>query len=221
MTANWWTLVPLRGIAGGKSRLAPVLDAAARAVLNRFLLVHTLGVIGQWRGDLARCLLVSPCEEALEIAHGAGALVLREQAGGLNAALAFGAAQAARRGADKLLIVACDLPELNADALAALAEPAAASKHAGLAPDRAGTGTNALVVDADAADIFAFGVDSCRRHLAAFRRISHQSALCRRMELAFDLDTPQDHAEWLARRGARIPRAVAQSGYHQIAEAGK
>jgi 2-phospho-L-lactate guanylyltransferase len=221
MTANWWTLVPLRGIASGKSRLAPVLDEDGRAALNRRLLAHTLDVIERWSGSLERCLVVSPCDEALALAQQAGAVALRESGGGLNAALALGAAQAAIRGAGKLLIVACDLPDLNADALAALADLAEGRRCAALAPDRAGSGTNALAIDADAADVFEFGADSCKRHLAALARSGYRVELCRRAEFEFDLDTPQDYAQWPARRDARMPREFAQSGRQQIAGAGK
>jgi 2-phospho-L-lactate guanylyltransferase len=221
MTANWWTLVPIRGIASGKSRLQSVLDSGQRAALNRQLLAHTLTAIERWRGDLAQCLVVSPCEEALALARAAGARALREPGGGLNAALAFGAAQAASLGAGKLLIVACDLPDLSVDALAALAQLAEGKRRAALAPDRSGAGTNALAIDADATDGFEFGVDSCKRHVAALERNGYRNVLCERLELAFDLDTPQDYAQWLARGDARIRRGDKQSGHQQFAEAGK
>jgi 2-phospho-L-lactate guanylyltransferase len=223
MTANWWVVVPMRGINSGKSRLTPVLDAQGRVTLNRWLLAHTLDVIEHWRGDLERCLVVSPCDEVLKLARAAGAIALREAGGGLNAALAFAAAQAAARGAEKLLIVACDLPDLNAAALAAITNLAKEKRCAALAPDRAGTGTNALAFDADVAHIFEFGADSCRRHLAAFACSGHRGVLCERAEFAFDLDTPQDHAEWTVRRDARIRRRTVQSGQKQIqiSEAGK
>ena len=67
MSVDWWTLLPVHGMATGKSRLAPVLDAQARVALNRQLLMHTLEVIEEWRGDLPQCVVVSPCDDALEI----------------------------------------------------------------------------------------------------------------------------------------------------------
>lgn len=222
MTPNWWTVLPVRGFATGKSRLAALLDAPSRAALNRYLLAHTLEVIEQWRGDLRQCLVVSPCEQALAYARDAGAQVLREPAGGdLNRALELGAAHAVLQRAKKLLIVACDLPDLSAAALAALTELAANPESAALAPDRAGSGTNALAVEAQARDIFHFGANSCERHSIAFARAGYRRALCRRAELAFDLDTPQHYAEWSARCRARIPRGFAQSGQLEIAEAEK
>jgi 2-phospho-L-lactate guanylyltransferase len=221
MNANWWTLLPLRGIASGKSRLAPLLDAGARVALNRQLLTRTLEAIEQWRGNLAQCLVISPCDTALELARNAGAQPLRDTGGGLNAALAEGAAEALRRGANKLLIVACDLPELSADALAALAQLAPDQGQVALAPDRAGSGTNVLAVDGVTADLFQFGADSCARHLAAFERRGFRCTLLRREELAFDLDLPQNYAEWVRRRDARIRRDDNNKHHKNVAEAGR
>jgi len=220
--SDWWTLLPLRGIATGKSRLAAVLDAKARAALNRHLLMHTLEVIEAWQGDLARCVVVSPCEEALACARAAGAQAWREPAGGdLNAALTFGAAAVVARGGAKLLVVACDLPRLSAAALSAFAEPAAATGCAAIAPDRAGSGTNAMALDADAQDIFHFGMNSCARHRAALARTGYRSICFARDELAFDLDMPQDYAEWMTQRDARIPRGISPPGESHMEEAGQ
>ncbi len=222
MTPSCSVLLPVHGIAAGKSRLASILDAQARADLNRYLLTHTLDVIEQWCGDLAGCLVVSPCDAALALARDAGAQVLREPAGGdLNAALAFGATYLVSRGATRLLVVACDLPDLSVAALTALNALGVETGNAVLAPDRAGSGTNALLIDARACDIFSFGAGSCKRHLDALARNGYRNVLCERAELAFDLDTPQDHAEWRARRDARIRRGVRQSGCQRIAEAEK
>ena len=221
MMPDWWTLQPVRGIATGKSRLAAVLDAAARAALNRHLLTHTLEVIEEWRGDLRQCVVVSPCEEALACARVAGAQVLREPAGGdLNTALAFGAAEVAVRGGERLLVLACDLPLLSAAALDALTERVTAGLAA-IAPDRTGSGSNALALNADARDVFHFGVDSCARHLAAFARADLRGIRVERGDLAFDLDTPQDYAEWMAKQDARIPRGLSLSREHQTIKAGK
>ena len=148
----------------------------ARVALNRHLLMHTLEVIEAWRGDLAQCIVVSPCEDALACAHAAGAQALREPAGaaGLNAA-----------------------------------------------PDRAGSGTNALVLSAEVRDIFRFGADSCAQHRAALAGAGSRCVVYERAEFAFDLDTPQDYAEWTAQRDARIPRGISPPAQHQLEEAGK
>src|SRR5262245_34395638 len=163
-----WTIVPVRGIAEGKSRLAGVLDAQARARLNRQLLERTLHTVASWSGEQSRCAVVSACRETLEIAERLGALIVDEGAetGGLNAAAARGAAYAAGRGAHRILVLPCDLPYLSTGALAAMLEAASSERHMVIAPDRHGTGTNALLLYAGQALDFRFGEGSCASHLA-------------------------------------------------------
>src|SRR5262245_24724412 len=145
-----WIVVPVRGIADGKSRLATVLDAAARASLNRRLLATTLEVIGRWRGDLSRCVVVSPCDQALEAASRLGAAIV-SQAGhssGLDAAATLGASYSGGRDADSVLVLPCDLPRLTPHALSVLTEARVSERHFVIAPDRSRSGTNALLLPA-------------------------------------------------------------------------
>lgn len=193
-----WTIVPVRGIAEGKSRLAGVLDPEARAELNRQLLEHTLRTVAGWRGALDRCAIVSACRESLAIAGRLGAVTVDEgsETGGLNAAAARGAAYAAGRGAQSILVLPCDLPYLSAAALAAMVDALASERHLVIAPDRHGTGTNALLASAREPVDFRFGTGSCAAHVALAGERGWQAALCRRPELEFDLDTPEDLARW-------------------------
>ena len=204
LNADIWTLVPVRGIASGKSRLATVLAAPARAALNRWLLRHTLAVIRQWRGDLQRCVVISPCGEVLVSARRAGAHAVMEPhcAEDLNGALAQGAAYAAAAGAARLMVLPCDLPEVTARSLAEFAAAANQPRQLALAMDTVGTGTNALLVDAGGELEFHFGEDSCARHREWAAARGWTSMVCRRTELAFDLDTPRDLARWSGSDGA-------------------
>jgi 2-phospho-L-lactate guanylyltransferase len=212
MTPEIWTIVPMRGMESGKSRLAAVIDSASRACLNRWLLARTLKVIERWRGDLRHCVVVSPCNQALELAQRAGALVLCEAAGAndLNRALAIGASHAAANGAGKVLVLPCDLPDLTVESLDALAIESGRAQHMVLAPDLAGTGTNALLVDACPDVEFRFGERSFARHCewAAARGLT--ISVCARAELGFDLDTPQDLAAWLSRGREGTPELDAK-----------
>jgi 2-phospho-L-lactate guanylyltransferase len=193
--------VPVRGIADGKSRLAAVLEPAARARHNRKPLATTVAALGRWRGDLGRCVVVSPCQEALEMAARLGAATVLETPGsdGLNAAAALGAAYAGSKGARSVLVLPCDLPYLSADALAALVDTAEAAPHMVIAPDRLGTGTNALLVSVQRPFEFRFGERSFERHLLLAAERGWRTSLCQRPELEFDLDTPEDLAAWHGR----------------------
>lgn len=198
-----WTVVPMRGIESGKSRLAPLLGPAGRAQLNRWLLARTLAVVARWSGDPARTIVVSPCERALAEASCAGATPLREAGGGLNGAVALAARAAAAAGAGHVLVLPCDLPALSTRALGALVRPARQPRHVVLAPDRAGTGTNALLAAARPEFGFCFGESSFLLHRAWAAERGWTVSLCARRELAFDLDTPADVESWIRREPDR------------------
>ena len=199
-------IVPHRGVNEGKSRLSAVLAPAARAKLNRWLLARTLRVVSAWLGDAQRCVVVSPCEVTLALARKAGAIALREQASthGLNAALSQAAAHAEALGAQRLLILPCDLPRLDVEALEAMEMLPVFGKEVVIAADRHFKGTNALMVDASVRK-FAFGKDSHARHIAQGEARGVRSFPCLNAALAFDLDTPEDLVEW--RNSGDAPQA--------------
>ncbi len=190
-----WLIVPVRSLGDGKRRLAGVLDSASRRRLNEGLLAHLLDVAQAWSG-LARCVVVSPCNEALAAARLRGAIGLRQTGhaaqrlhrdpnDGLNEGLAQAARWVRRQDAHAaLLVVACDLPQLLPADLQALCGDGLRCR---VATDVAGTGSNALYLPPGQAAHFAFGTDS---------RFRHQQLMAAETAhipgLACDLDTPQD-----------------------------
>lgn len=202
----------MRGIERGKSRLAAVLDVASRARLNRWLLTRTLAVVERWRGDLNHCVVVSPCDQALELAQRMGAAFVREMkdANDLNRASALGASYAAAHGARKVLVLSCDLPDLTPESLRALTGTAGNPEHMALAPDLAGMGTNALLVDAYPDFEFSFGECSYARYREWAAAHGWTVSVCARPELGFDLDTPDDLAAWSSRRRGGAPGPDAE-----------
>jgi 2-phospho-L-lactate guanylyltransferase len=156
-----------------------------------------------------RCIFVTACAEALAIARAAGTCAIDEPGGALghNHAAAVGVAHAASASAREIMMLPCDLPLLSAPALDAFA----ALRHARtlvLAPDRHGTGTNALIVDAAAGIEFKFGDGSLRLYDAWARDRGHSVAICTRHELGFDLDTPEDLKAWRLHPEAEKPQLV-------------
>ena len=195
-----YVIVPHRGVNAGKSRLSAVLNEVARGKLNRWLLARTVGVVAQWLGGAQgaqRCVVVSPCEVTLALARKAGAVALAERAStaGLNDALSQAAAHAASLGAQRLLILPCDLPRLTVAALEAMEAVPVLGKDVVIAPDRHYAGTNALLVDADVRE-FAFGAGSYEKHLAQANARGVRTVACVHEALAFDLDTADDFAAW-------------------------
>ena len=194
-----WVVVPVRPLAKGKSRLAPVLDADARRRLNERFLLSTLRIAKAVVGA-ARVLVVSRCADALALSRAAGVVTLRELgAGGLNAALRQGAVHLARRGATALLVLPVDLPLARPTDLEALIRLSGRRPGVVIAGDRANTGTNALVVRPPRAIRFRFGPQSRAAHLAEARRQGLRAALVSRPALTFDVDTPADYARFESR----------------------
>ena len=227
MERSTWIVIPVRSLTDGKRRLAPVLKPDARADLVRRLFVHTLRAAVE---SGPHVLVVSPDPDALALARDHGAAALEEPRPiGLNHALELAAREAAKREAEALLIVSADLPDLEAEDLRAMlptpgSEPtppaairgrnlagAGAVERAGtgiprkcavvrIAPDEAGTGTNALYVRPPSLLAFEYGETSCRRHHEKARRAGARVETVVRPGLRFDLDTPNDLERYERRR---------------------
>jgi 2-phospho-L-lactate guanylyltransferase len=191
-------LVPVRGLEAAKSRLGEALDAEERQALVEQLLARTIAAAAGVPG-VAAVAVVSPDPAALALATGLGAVAVRQAGEGLNEGLAVGRDRAVADGAGALLVVPADLPGVSAAALAAVvavAHATAAEGPAGrpvvvLVTDRAGVGTNALLLAPPGAIPFRFGPGSRAAHAAAAR-----AAGAAYVEvvgpLDLDLDTPDD-----------------------------
>ena len=198
-----FALIPVKELAQAKARLAPVLDDAARRRLALALFRDVLGAALACPA-LDAVAVVTRDEEVLTLAREAGAEGLPEP-GGLNEALTSAAKTLALRNADRLVVLAADLPLATSDDITAVAQ---ARADVALAPSRDG-GTNALALPLPVGAIaFRFGADSARRHLAGAEEAGLQSLRLDLPNLAFDLDTPEDLAE--LRRAASEGRPVGQ-----------
>lgn len=182
-------LIPVKPFAQGKSRLAGVMDEAAREALARRLFAHVLGQAKQ----VADVLVVSRDEDALALAQarGAGAMALRETWAGHNPALAQALLKLDRMARAPVLIVSSDLPLLDAqDLRVMLAPPMGVSVM--IATDTAGQGTNALYLAHPAILALRFGPGSRAAHEREARRAGLGCRVIRREGLARDLDVPED-----------------------------
>jgi 2-phospho-L-lactate guanylyltransferase len=189
-----WMLVPVKSLREGKTRLAQVLAPAQRRALMDQLLVHILAQAAQYPG-LDRTVIVSGCGDTRSRAIELGAHAIAETRYGLNAAIQQGQLEVRQRGASKMLVVPCDLPMLDSEDLRQLSQLYKPGLIA-IAPDRRGLGTNGLCLDPTLEFVFQFGDDSYRGHIASALRLGleHDTVHC--PGLAFDVDTPEDLAEW-------------------------
>ena len=188
-----WAVVPAKPLGLGKSRLAGVLSRHERRALNERLLRHVLGVVVAVVGA-ARTIVVSRDASVLALARGLRARALRERgAGDLNRALHQGARTAAHHGAGAVLLVFGDLPLLTPAELRQMIDVAGRAPTVVAAPDRAGSGTNALLVAPPEALCFQFGARSLARHRREALRRRRRWRLVHAPGLAFDVDRPADY----------------------------
>jgi 2-phospho-L-lactate guanylyltransferase len=206
-----FAIVPVKDPALGKTRLAPLLDAAQRRLLCLSLAKRTMRACADAFGA-SRTIIVTASPEIARIAAHAGLHVVAEKPGcGLNDAVAQGARHARTLAADALLVVPADLGLATS---ADLQESAIAIPHQPgclIVPDRRLSGTNLLGLAPAREDLFAFGADSLHRHAEIAKlagcevRIHHSDAL------SLDLDLPEDYAAWRLtgrRQAASAPEAL-------------
>jgi 2-phospho-L-lactate guanylyltransferase len=190
-------VVPVKAFAAAKTRLSPLLAAERRADIAARLLDHVLdAILSSDAVDL--CVVVSPDSAVLATAAALGAVPLRQASTGLNPGLEEGRAWAVRQGAGTLLVVLGDLPLLTPADVAGLVAQATGAPGVVLAPDRHGTGSNALLLTPPTAIPFHFGVDSAPAHIAAAAERGLPLRQYITSGTAFDVDTPADLQTWLA-----------------------
>lgn len=187
-------IVPHRGLAAAKTRLAPVLDDGEREALARRLLEQVLRVAHEACGDV---VVITPSEALSPLVAAAGARLVVQHGLGLNAGLEQARDEALADRIATLLVLHGDLPNLGADDVAALLDALPDTGGVAIAPDRAGTGTNGLALRPPDAIGFRFGAGSFGAHAEEAERAGVPLAEVHRPGLAFDLDTPADLARWI------------------------
>ncbi len=194
-------LVPVRGLEHAKTRLGIALDAEERAALAASLTRRTLRALADARvaGDVDEIVVASPDPAALAEAVEIGAIPLTVSGRDLVADLRTARERAVVAGATAVLVVPIDLARVSGPALGGIVAAGRRALVPGLplvvlVPDRAGEGSNVLLVAPPRAIDFAFGPGSRGRHAAAAR-----SAGAILVELGgpldLDVDTPEDLAD--------------------------
>jgi len=194
-----WALIPVKPFGEGKSRLAEHLRRDQRAALSRLLLSRLLEATTA-TGCFAGRVVVSRDPEVLAMAAAAAALPLPEEAGELNAALEQARACAVKHGADAVLVLPADLPNVTATALREVIE---AARDAAITPNvlivpSTTQGTNALLLQPPEAIPFAFGPESATRHAELATDRDLEVLVFPSIPLAVDVDLPDDLSPDLA-----------------------
>lgn len=192
-----FALLPVK-IHNAKQRLSGLLEQAEREALARAMYQHVLSTLCSSRG-LDRIVVAASDIAAAEFARQSGALVFEEQQQLSHSHSADAAARRAMTaGARTILMIPIDVPLLSAGDVEALIE-AGRSSELVIVPSADGTGTNALARTPPDVIECRFGPGSFRAHLEQGRARGIEPAVLRPPGLVFDLDTPEDAAELLAR----------------------
>ncbi|HEU4450217.1 MAG TPA: 2-phospho-L-lactate guanylyltransferase [Gaiellaceae bacterium] len=179
-------IVPLKGLDGAKTRLAPLLSPSERARLVVDMLDRVLAACRE-AGAIERTLLVTP-DSALARP---GIDLLVDPGTGHADALALALADG--RALDGAVVVMADCPLATGEALDALA---AAARPLALAPARDG-GVNALALRPVNGFRPRFGVPAATS-LADARSAGLDPVVVDDPSLALDVDRPEDYELLLA-----------------------
>jgi 2-phospho-L-lactate guanylyltransferase len=189
-----WAIVPLKGLAEAKQRLAGVLPPEARRRLMLAMLQDVLATLAQVE-RLGPVLVVTPDAEVVDLAQRRGARVLlEERARGHSAAAMAGFAHARANGAVQALTLPADAPGVTSGEVSRVLDAAgpAAGPRVVLVPSHDRDGTNAVLAAPPDAFPVSFGPGSFARHLAQAKA---RGLDCRVVELAGlgrDVDEPAD-----------------------------
>lgn len=180
-----WVVIPAKAAPAAKGRLAEALGPDERAALAAAMLSAAIAAVRAAPG-VDGVLLVGDAAGHSETER------LTDPGGGLNAALDAARTVLLARGATRVISLAADLPLVTGDDVAALVQ--LPNGTAGIAPDRHGTGTNALSLPLPQAAGFAYayGIGSCARHKAETARLGLNLREIVLPGLARDVDEPAD-----------------------------
>jgi 2-phospho-L-lactate guanylyltransferase len=203
-----WAILPVKPFGEAKSRLSSVLSGAQRAELARQLMLGTLASL-QGAPGVDRVLVVSQDADALRLAAERGVEAHVETGAGLNAALSQARAVAMAGGAERMLVLASDLPCVSSQEIEAMLREDAPVV---IAPDRRRHGTNALLLSPPDAIDFAFGEGSLARHIELARAAGLEPPQVSLAGLEFDIDLPEDWRDLQSMLpGLDLPDAVRLS----------
>ncbi|HEX2038541.1 MAG TPA: 2-phospho-L-lactate guanylyltransferase [Acidimicrobiales bacterium] len=174
-------LVPVKAFARAKLRLAPAMPAAQREALARSMAEVVLRAAAP-----LPTAVVCDDEDVAAWAAGHGVDVVWAPGLGLNGAVEAGVHHLAERGAAHVTVAHADLP--LAEDLTWVPDFDGIT----LVPDRRDDGTNVIGVPVDAGFRFSYGPGSFARHRATAEALSVPVRVVRDVQLAWDVDVPDD-----------------------------
>lgn len=191
-------LIAIKERARCKTRLSESLAPPARIELVRSMLAAVLSAVGAAR-TVRQIIVVSPERDSVP----AEVPVLADTGESLDGALTRAHQVLREFGCREVLILPADLPNITPADIDALVRAGRDGGFA-IAPDTAGTGTNALCLVSPQPFRFQFGLGSQQLHLLEAERAGLSPQVVRLPGLEFDVDSPADlkrleEQQWLTR----------------------
>ena len=187
-------LLPVKDFNNAKQRLAPAMDAPARAGLARAMLSDVLAALKRARAP-ERIVVFTSAEAVMEMVEPFGFETVFERSVAGHSAAVNQLVDEFRVSSSSILAIAGDLPKLRSSeidfALNAASEPVT------LLPSRDWTGTNGVVFIPPARISMEYGEGSFRRHLSKVSAAGLRSDVMDLPGIAFDIDTPEDLEAYL------------------------
>ncbi|MEU4619182.1 2-phospho-L-lactate guanylyltransferase [Actinoplanes sp. NPDC023801] len=183
---NWTAVIPVKRLNAAKTRLRGAVPADRHPELALAMVRDTAAAVLA-ASSVARLLVVTDDPEVGAAVRELGAGVVPDPGGGLNAAMRFGADEAAGLSANRA-VLAGDLPALRPGQLD---EALAGVSGRGFVPDAAGIGTVLLAARAGWSLDPRFGGPSAAAHAESGATVLHGDwpGLRQDVDTAADLDS--------------------------------
>jgi len=194
---NIRAIIPVKPLSVAKTRLASAFDASQRQTIAEHMLHHVLYTLEQCPFLDSTIVVTSDCSGA-SIAREYGAeQILDSDYPGLNHALNKARRSTAIGSSDRIIILPSDLPAIRPCDLIGFVRHAKCDNDVVIAPDRFGSGTNALLLPAGSRFVTCFGPRSYKAHINGAPLAGHTLSIFHNDRIGLDIDTPEDVAEFL------------------------
>jgi 2-phospho-L-lactate guanylyltransferase len=184
-------LIPIKGLANAKQRLASLLDQPTRTELARAMLFDVLETLGTW-ASRPEVGVVTSDPFAIELARQFDFQIILDNANRSETdAIEMATRYCESRGVDSTLVIPGDIPLIQVQEFEQILE-AAPAEGSVLAPAADGRGTNAAWRRPAGLFPLRFGNDSFKPHLAAARATNKPCVVLSLPGIALDIDNPAD-----------------------------
>ncbi len=189
-------LIPAKGFAKAKQRLAPLLSARERKVLAESMLRNVLHQVLSTRG-VETTFVVTADDEVTRLAISLGAQVIREQEEkGETEAVTFALWEMQKRGIQAVLVLPGDLPLLCSGDIEFVLDQVpgeiSSAPFALMMPSWDRMGTNALLLSPPDVIRLRFGYDSFCYHLSEASAKRLPLKILENERIALDIDESKD-----------------------------